>query len=241
MPANTDPPARAEALSRTVPIRRLHPITVLVVVVGLLMTAAVVLGSWIVHDRNEHRLLDQRGHEAAHASRRRASAACRGRCPPPASRPKPARRRAVPDAHASTRRRGRFVSASVWPSAGRSAAFVVVGSAPALAGIRRRATRVPASCAAEDDQLPRPPRRRRPATRLRVREPGCADRHLRGGGVAEEPARPHRVGLRVRRPDYALYLGSADPVTPDRVELGPRAEGSGPRPSRSRSATPRSS
>ncbi|HEY3673204.1 MAG TPA: ATP-binding SpoIIE family protein phosphatase [Acidimicrobiia bacterium] len=61
----TERPARAEALARVAPIRRLHPFTVLVVVVGLAVTACVVVGSWIVHDNNEQRLLDQRGHEAA--------------------------------------------------------------------------------------------------------------------------------------------------------------------------------
>ena len=29
------------------------------------VTAAISVGSWIVHDRNEDRLLEQRGHEAA--------------------------------------------------------------------------------------------------------------------------------------------------------------------------------
>src|SRR5258708_35634344 len=64
---STDPdrPARAEALSRANPVRRLHGITVLIVVIGLLVTAGIGLGSWVVHDRNEDRLLEQRGHEAA--------------------------------------------------------------------------------------------------------------------------------------------------------------------------------
>src|SRR5215207_7053741 len=61
----TERPARAEALARAEPIRRLHAVTVLVVVVGLLIAAGVVIGSWIVHDNNEDRLLDQRVHEAA--------------------------------------------------------------------------------------------------------------------------------------------------------------------------------
>jgi hypothetical protein len=61
----TERPARAEALARAGPIRRLHPITVLVVAIGLLVTAALVAASWVVHDNNEDRLLDQRVHEAA--------------------------------------------------------------------------------------------------------------------------------------------------------------------------------
>jgi anti-sigma regulatory factor (Ser/Thr protein kinase) len=61
----TERPARAEALARAEPIRRLHPLTVLVVVVGLLVTGALVIGSWVVHDNNEQRLLDQRVHETA--------------------------------------------------------------------------------------------------------------------------------------------------------------------------------
>src|SRR5512143_2154443 len=61
----TERPARAEALARAAPVRRLHAITVVVVVVGLLVTAGLVVGSSIVHDRNEDRLLDQRVHEAA--------------------------------------------------------------------------------------------------------------------------------------------------------------------------------
>src|SRR5215207_1669101 len=61
----TERPARAEALARAEPIRRLHAVTVLVVVIGLLVTTGVVIGSWIVHDNNEDRLLDQRAHEAA--------------------------------------------------------------------------------------------------------------------------------------------------------------------------------
>src|SRR5204863_552643 len=57
--------ARAEAQARANPIRHLHPITVCVLAVGLLVTAGLVVGSIAVHDRNEDRLLAQRGHEAA--------------------------------------------------------------------------------------------------------------------------------------------------------------------------------
>jgi hypothetical protein len=58
-------PARAEALARANPIRRLHTITVVVVAVGVVVTAGLVVASTIVHDPNEDRLLEQRGHEAA--------------------------------------------------------------------------------------------------------------------------------------------------------------------------------
>jgi hypothetical protein len=61
----TDRPARAEALARAAPVRRLHAITVIVVAVGLVITISLVIGSAAVHSRNEDRLLDQRGHEAA--------------------------------------------------------------------------------------------------------------------------------------------------------------------------------
>jgi serine phosphatase RsbU (regulator of sigma subunit) len=58
-------PAHEEALARAEPVRRLHAVTLTVVAVGLLVTALLVAGSWIVHDNNEDRLLRQRGHEAA--------------------------------------------------------------------------------------------------------------------------------------------------------------------------------
>src|SRR6476620_7937156 len=65
MPASTERPARAEALARAAPVRRMHPITVLVVVVGLLVTIGLTVGTWLVHDRNEDRLLEQRAKQAA--------------------------------------------------------------------------------------------------------------------------------------------------------------------------------
>ena len=135
MPASTERPARAEALSRAVPVRRMHPITVLVVVVGLLVTLGLTVGTWVVHDRNEDRLLEQRGHEAATVAESSvnglqgtltaASVAAEagdggalfGKLVQP-----------LVD-------NGRFVSASVWPlGATDPQPSIVVGAAPALSG-----------------------------------------------------------------------------------------------------------
>ena len=57
--------ARAEALSRASPIHGIHTMTVVIAALGIVVTAGLVAGSWVVHERNEDRLLDQRGHEAA--------------------------------------------------------------------------------------------------------------------------------------------------------------------------------
>ncbi len=128
-------PARVEALSRAKPVRRLHAITVLVVVVGLLVTAGISVGSWIVHDRNEDRLLDQRGHEVGTVAASSVGA-LQGQLSAASVAAEAGGDGALfkrlmgplvgPDA--------RFVSASVWPlDAGDPQPSVVLGSAPALA------------------------------------------------------------------------------------------------------------
>src|SRR6478609_3353696 len=128
-------PARAEALSRAKPVRRVHGITVLVVVVGLLVTAGISVASWIVHDRNEDRLLDQRGHEVATVAASSVGA-LQGQLSAASVAAEAGGDGALfktlmgplvgPDA--------RFVSASVWPlAASDPQPSVVVGSAPTLA------------------------------------------------------------------------------------------------------------
>jgi serine phosphatase RsbU (regulator of sigma subunit) len=45
--------------------RRIHPTTVVVAAIGLVLTIALVVATWIVHNSNEQRLLRQRAREAA--------------------------------------------------------------------------------------------------------------------------------------------------------------------------------
>jgi hypothetical protein len=131
---STDRPARAEALARAAPVRRLHSITVVVLVVGLVATAALGVASWLVHDRNEDRLLEQRGHEAATVA-----ASSVGSLQGQLSAASVAAE-AGSDGALFTSLMGplvgpdaRFVSASVWPvGATDPAPTVVVGEQPAL-------------------------------------------------------------------------------------------------------------
>lgn len=132
--AGTERPARIEALARAAPVRSLHSITVLVVVVGLLVTAGLVIGTWIVHDRNEDRLLEQRGHEAATVA-----ASSVGSLQGQLSAASVAAE--VDDGGALFRQLmeplvgagGRFVSASVWPLGEADPhPRMVIGAAPAL-------------------------------------------------------------------------------------------------------------
>ncbi len=232
MPAtDAERPARAEALSRAEPVRRTAPDHGAGRRGRTAGHGRDLRRPWIVHDRNEDRLLEQRGHEVATVAESSVGGLQGQLWPRPASRPRPA---------TTARCSGSSWSHSSGPTAGscrrrcgRSARAIrsraiVVGAAPALARQSAAAKRaflqsVPRR---HDAQHPRPPRRRRPATRLRVRDPGRAVGRLRRSCAAEEPARPHRVRLRVRRPRlHALPRDATDPVTPARLELGPRARG----------------
>jgi anti-sigma regulatory factor (Ser/Thr protein kinase) len=126
--------ARAEALARANPVRRLHSATVIVVTLGLVVTAVLVAASWIVHDNNEDRLLEQRGHEVATA----AASSINGLQGQLAAASVAAE--ASSDGASFTQlmqplvaHDGRFVSASIWPlDASDAAPSVVVGDTPVL-------------------------------------------------------------------------------------------------------------
>jgi hypothetical protein len=130
----TERPAHAEALARAEPVRRLHGVTVLVVVIGILVTAALMVASFVVHDRNEDRLLGQRGHEAATVAAssinglqgQMAAASVAAE-----SDSDGARFRELMTPLVGTSRR--FVSGSVWPlDAADAQPSVIVGAPPAL-------------------------------------------------------------------------------------------------------------
>jgi serine phosphatase RsbU (regulator of sigma subunit)/anti-sigma regulatory factor (Ser/Thr protein kinase) len=112
-----DRPAHAEAVARSEPVRRVHAVTLTVVVVGLVVTAALVAGAAVVHDNNEDRLLQQRGHEAATVAAssisglqgQMAAASIAAEADAPGG--DTFRRLMGP----LVARRGGFVSASVWP------------------------------------------------------------------------------------------------------------------------------
>ncbi len=159
--ASTERPALAEALARAAPVRSLHSLTVLVVVVGLLVTAGMVIGTSIVHDRNEDRLLEQRGHEAATVA-----ASSVGSLQGQLSAASVAAE--VDDGGALFRQLmeplvgtgGRFVSASVWPlGEADPQPSMVIGAAPAFEpGVRHRQAGVAGGRARRrDPHHPRPP------------------------------------------------------------------------------------
>ena len=205
-------PARLEALSRARPVRRLHGITVIVVVVGLLITAGVTIGSWVVHDRNEDRLLDQRGHEAATVA-----ASSVGSLQGELAAASIAAEAGGGDGTLFTQLLqplvapgGRFVSASVWPlDASDPQPRVVVGAAPALSGESATARReyldaVPGKSLAIRDLLGNDERRLGYAYAI----PGAKS-------VAYvEAALPRNRRARIASDsafaelDYALYLGN---------------------------------
>ncbi|HLM16695.1 MAG TPA: SpoIIE family protein phosphatase, partial [Acidimicrobiia bacterium] len=136
VPTDTERPARAEALSRANPVRRLHGMTVLIFAIGMLVTVGITVGSWLVHDRNEDRLLEQRGHEAATVA-----ASSVGGLQGQLAAASVAAEAGGADGALFQKfldpvvgPEGRFVSASVWPiDATDPRPSVVVGAAPALA------------------------------------------------------------------------------------------------------------
>jgi serine phosphatase RsbU (regulator of sigma subunit) len=142
-------PARAEALARANPVRRVHTMTAVVVIVGLAVTAGLVLASWIVHDHNEDRLLRQRVHEAVTVA-----ASSIGGLQGQLATASVAAEAGPGDAalfrqvmQPLVAKGGRFVSASVWPlGAPAPQPSAVVGAPPELS--REGAARIDAYLAA---------------------------------------------------------------------------------------------
>jgi anti-sigma regulatory factor (Ser/Thr protein kinase) len=125
------------------PIRRVHGVTVVVVMIGLLVTAGFVAGAWSVHDNNEDRLLDQRGHEAATVAassisglqRQIVAASIAAETGSDGSRFRQFVQPLVADD-------GPFVSASIWPlDAADPAPSTVVGATPDLSSVPTAARR----------------------------------------------------------------------------------------------------
>jgi serine phosphatase RsbU (regulator of sigma subunit) len=149
-------PARAEALARATPVRRVHTITAVVAIVGLVVTIGLVVASWIVHDRNEHRLLGQRGHEAATVA-----ASSIGGLQGQLAAASVAAEAGQGDTTVFRQlmqplvvQGGRFVSASVWPlDATDAQPSVVVGAPPALGGGNPAQTRTFLAAAAPRQTL----------------------------------------------------------------------------------------
>jgi anti-sigma regulatory factor (Ser/Thr protein kinase) len=204
--------ARAEAIARSRPVRRLHAVTGLVIVLGLVVTACLVAASWIVHDNNENRLLEQRSHEAATVAASSVSG-LQGQLAA-------ASVAAETDADGMVFRQlmtplvgqgGRFVSASIWPlGTADPAPTVAVGRTPLLAADPAAARRVFLTAAA-------------PRTTISIRD--FLDRSDRRLGYAYaipgarsvayvETALPRNRTARIASDsafsdlDYALYLGT---------------------------------
>ena len=125
----------AGCASRLSPKQRrsgVHRVSVVVLIVGLALTAALSTAAWVVHDHNESRLLRQRVHEAATV----AGAALPNVQTPLASAAVVAEQTGA-DAGAFrevmrpiiTAKRP-FISASIWPA--RRVSVVVVGTRPKL-------------------------------------------------------------------------------------------------------------
>ena len=199
-------------MARADPIRRLHAITVVVLAVGLVVTAGIVVASWIIHHRNEARLLEQRGHEVATVAASSIAglqgqlAAASVAAEAGEGDPTLFRQLMAPLVEPG----GRFVSASVWPlDTSDPKPSVVVGRPPVMSSTSVTSTRAFLAAAAQ-------------RSTLSIRDLLGADERRLGYAyavpgarsvVVAEAALPKHRKARIASDsafadlDYALYLG----------------------------------